>query len=740
MSDITLKIGAEAGEVLEKFKEIGEEGGEHLGGKLSEATKLAAIGFTALSAQVGVALLEYGKQEKAANSLSTALQDQGIFSTELTENYKEQAEAISELTGYSQTEITQAQAVAQSFIGNVPITKDLTKAIADLAAKQGTDLPTAAETLGKAIGNGTGQLKRMGIQFNATDTEATRYQKTLDFVAIKAGDMAEATNKGLGGVRGLHTAFEEAQVALGAKFAPAASYVIELLTKLLKPSRENAEFMTSLKAAFIVVGLAVTGVVTAIGTLGVILPTVTAAFAAATAVIGLGILPILGITAGVVAAGLAIYKLATDWEGSAARIKKVLEGLSTATKGTFGGLKTIISGVMHGSLDSVKEGWGEIKDASVKGAKEATANVDKTLEAAQKKQDAAKKAAFDAQNEFKKQHDQTALDLTESKEEQEGLIEKGASKKRLDLQTKEIQILTAATKAKNVKEIAANRAQLDAIYKQEEDQDKRDAARKQEFDAYMLGLQKDYEEKHNGQKLIYTSDETKLLESSYTSQSDLDEQAAKEKIQTQLANHKTYLENQQKYGTAFAEEAAIRNREDVKAAEATADQLVGLENSKVGALHAIGKAALLAKLPLTLADIEMNTAKGAIAAFSSLAAIPFVGPILGGIAAAAMIAYGAEQAVTAIGAATSFSQGGLVEGVGSGDVIPAMLEPGELVVPKHSFESVINSVARDRNNSGNGTVNGQVGIKVGFNGPQASRVLTVSQNEDKALGISRARS
>lgn len=84
---------------------------------------------------------------------------------------------------------------------------------------------------------------------------------------------------------------------------------------------------------------------------------------------------------------------------------------------------------------------------------------------------------------------------------------------------------------------------------------------------------------------------------------------------------------------------------------------------------------------------------------------------------------------TAIKEVGGAQQGGIVPGFGSGDRVPMMLEPGELVVPKQirpNFEEYMKGMG------GGGTQGVQVMIGLDEN---ASRVLTVKQREDSKLGI-----
>lgn len=77
----------------------------------------------------------------------------------------------------------------------------------------------------------------------------------------------------------------------------------------------------------------------------------------------------------------------------------------------------------------------------------------------------------------------------------------------------------------------------------------------------------------------------------------------------------------------------------------------------------------------TKAEIGAAAAKTAAEGGSSQAGIPIIGPILAIAASTALFA-----AMMAF--ASKFQRGGLVPGAGRGDTVPAMLEPGEFVVPR----------------------------------------------------------
>jgi hypothetical protein len=165
-----------------------------------------------------------------------------------------------------------------------------------------------------------------------------------------------------------------------------------------------------------------------------------------------------------------------------------------------------------------------------------------------------------------------------------------------------------------------------------------------------------------------------------------EEEITKERITAQVKRENDYLITKKKYGTALAEVDRFLNQESIQGAKNTADQLVALTQSKNATLKGIGKAA-------AVAQIGIDTATGAVAAYKSLAGIPIVGPALGAAAAAALIAFGAERTNQVLAA----NQGGIVPGGGpDSDSVHSFLTPGELVVPRKSFDEVVNAVAAQR--------------------------------------------
>lgn len=143
-------------------------------------------------------------------------------------------------------------------------------------------------------------------------------------------------------------------------------------------------------------------------------------------------------------------------------------------------------------------------------------------------------------------------------------------------------------------------------------------------------------------------------------------------------HHGKLLTEEGKFGVAMLAVKEAQSSAEYGAMQLATSQLSSLIDSENNELKEIGKAA-------TIIQIGMSTVESAMKAFNSLAWIPYVGWALGGIAAAAIGAYGLEQINTVRG----MKEGGVVPGVGTGDKVPTLLEPGELVVPRDITKEIL---------------------------------------------------
>ena len=168
-----------------------------------------------------------------------------------------------------------------------------------------------------------------------------------------------------------------------------------------------------------------------------------------------------------------------------------------------------------------------------------------------------------------------------------------------------------------------------------------------------------------------------------------------------------------------------RSKEQKENLKSTLGTISTLQSSSNQTLFNIGRASALA-----MAYID-----GKAAVIKALASAP--PPFNYALAAAVGLAVAAQIGQIASASPPKMADGGMITGGISGtDSVPAMLMPGELVVPTRNFEEVVGAVggAREEEIFGGGSA---TEIVIGFDGEEASQVLTANQIENQALGISR---
>lgn len=679
--DLKIKISANEKDAIRGLDAI-EKKASDIGPSLETAAKISAVAFAALTAEIGFSLKAFEEAESATRKLSQALQAQGIFTTKLRDEYKSYAEAVELATGVDGDALVGAQATAQSFLGQTKITKELTAAIADLSQAKGIDLNSAATILAKTIGTGTNALAREGLEIAKTATTAERYAAVLQFVEGRYKGQAAAANQGLGSLRSLQTQFGNLQEAIGARFAPVATAIIQTLTKLFQTIAAN-ESIADLIAALITGAAAATGFVLAAAGIAkglVIAQAAMAAFGVASNVALAGIPALIGI---VVA---AVTFLALNWETAGARIIAVVQGLGIFIAQTFEGIGRVLAGAFTLDTGRIQSGINEIKNAYKNGFDEALKDIPaKAKESAEKQEEvqkiaAAKRHAADAENKAQE------VALAEAQNQLLQLKAQEASAALIAIKQQEIDTLTAIRDAETQGEIAALQARYAELTALEEEQRIQDIERQTAFAELEAQLRDSLQLSESERTNVFYEQKRAALEASLITEREAEANVANQKVATQIAAQNRRLEETKRYGVAYAAINGAIQSQEVQGFKGATGELVALTQSKNGTLKAIGKAA-------SLAQITIKTAESALNIYAGFSTIPIVGPALGVAGAAAAIAFGVEQAGKVIAA----NEGGVITGgVAGRDSVSALLTPGELVTPAQNFDEVIGSVAFTR--------------------------------------------
>lgn len=687
-NDLLIKINADAESAKKAFDDM-QAKTEDLRGTLEKTALISGIVFAAFTAEVYESVKAFEQARESSVRLSAALQDQGIFSEELKGKYEGYAKAVEASTGINADAIIKAQATAQGFLGQVPITQELTNAIADLGAKNG-DLNEAAEKIARTIGTGTNAFARQGLVIQQGATEAERYAQVLAFVQLKAGGLAEDMNKADGYSKALATSFEHFQETIGAGFAPVVEACRRVMIAFFDAFTNN-KLLGDMAIALLTAAGAVAGIITVIA---IAVPAFLALQAAAVAT-GIALnFALLGIPIAIAAIVAGITLLALNWNAAMASIKAAAVGALTLMTEMFSGFGTLLKGVFTldpqvaaKGLDQIMGSFKKAKDVAV----QTYVEIRQSQQVEGEQQNADKKALADKAAAIEAAHQALLRSIRETSIAILKLQNEHASADLISLKSKELETLKALEATKDAREIAALKtkyAQLTALEKQ---QSKEDQERQIAFGKIQADTKEELNKK--GIKVNATIRDQRLAEIQATAntEEDIDRQLQENIMKTRIAAYNQELMDRKKYG----ETAAIINKalhsDEVQGAKSAAGELVQLQQSKNETLKTIGKIAAVGQITISTAESAMNIYEG----FST---IPIVGPALGVIGAAAAVAFGAERIATVVAAA----DGGLITGGIPGvDSVPAMLMPGELVVPTKNFDQVVGAVQGSGSAGGN---------------------------------------
>jgi len=298
-------VASKIAELLLKFKTTGEEKLEALSDGFEKVGKTAGIAFAAIGAFITKSLMDYREQEKAVESLTQSMINNGIYTKELKDEYLDQASALQKLSLFGDEQIIAAQATLQTQLGLLKITPELTKATLDFAQAQGVDLQSAAEMVGKTIGTNTNALGRQGLELSNNMTASQKLAATVEFLNGKWEGQALAATKGLGGITQLKNAFSDLLENIGEKLSPAIVFLTSKIKSVIDTANEHPGVIRFI-AAITAGAAAVTGFVAALSAAGVAFTAIGSLAAGLGITLGALLGPIAAVGAGVAALAIGI--------------------------------------------------------------------------------------------------------------------------------------------------------------------------------------------------------------------------------------------------------------------------------------------------------------------------------------------------------------------------------------------------------------------------------------------------
>lgn len=224
---------------------IKEAGGEVLD-KVNAKTLLLGASVAVVAKQLfdfGVKAFEaFAEAEQATNKLNQSLVQQGMYTAELSKQYRDLASELQKKSTFSDEEIMGAQATMQAYLGQTQISKELMKATLDLAAAKKMDLGSAAEMVAKSIGTGTNALARQGIELDANASKSEKLARVTDSLNSKFGGQAETAAQGTGSLKTLANVTGELMEKVGGALTP----LIILLTEKISAMSQALDEATLL--------------------------------------------------------------------------------------------------------------------------------------------------------------------------------------------------------------------------------------------------------------------------------------------------------------------------------------------------------------------------------------------------------------------------------------------------------------------------------------------------------------
>ena len=576
-----------------------------------------------------------------------------------------------------------------------------------------------------------GSTEALGIVMALTGKQAGKFSETVDILSDKQRAAATLQDAYATQSASLSSQFEILKgkvtvfaIQLGTVLAPIIIRATELVSGFFDMFDKNPELI---KTAAYIIGItaAVAGAIAAFTTIGLAVSAFTTALAA------------IGLSVGWVVAGIgvlvaAIVGLAVDWEGTTSLIADLFKIMVEKVVSLAGALGTVLAGVFTLDTDKISKGVGEVADVFKSKSDEVEKSAAKEVEAVRTSTEASvaiheeganRRLAIQQQTEeesFKNAEAfraQRAEQLEAAKEEDaERLLAEREEKRAAKAEQDEIDALLE--EERNLADYELRAANFQALLDQS-------ATFQEQFNG-LDDLQR--------QKL-----KLELLKSIETDKT-IKQKAAKDELDAKIKSQNNELKSADLHSKAMQAIESVRSSAIYQGQKKAFGELGQLAESENKTLQTIGKAA-------AIANIGIKTAESAIAIFSGFSTIPIIGYALGIVGAAAAVAFGATQiakvnAANQGGVIQAFQGGGSVPGGGPNkDSVPAFLTPGELVAPRQNFDEVVNAVASQRNQERGGAVDASetpsANITIGFDGVEASNVLTVKQIEDRAIGVSK---
>lgn len=736
--DLRILIEGDPKKFLEAVEEVKDKS-QDLDNTLSTIGTQAGIAFAAFSGAIIGSVAAFRESEKTIAQLDATLQSTGFAAGLTSGEIQKMALSFQDLTTFGDEAIISGQSILLKFrsIGKDAF-EPATKAMLDMAQAMGGDVPGSAQLLGKALENptqGITLLTKQGVQFtdeqknmikafDETGRAAEAQAIILKQVGVAFGGSAQAAANGLGVYTQLKEVLGDIVEGIGKQFAPVFSSVGKVLLDFAKKVRDNEALLNAI-ARILAAGAGMAGFITAltVGTLAVskivtaiqimtvafnLSRVAVAAFAGA-ATLGIGL--VIAFLPEIIA---FVKDMVTAFEAAKTKIIALFQNLAANLLNIGSKIGDFLKSLFSFNFEEIKSSASALKDAvskaidqtfkdgievksAVKTKFDADANAAAAQIAEQEKADAerakageaarareleAEKKAGDEKLAEKKRQSDIETQIEQVKREVIIAEKNGEKDEVIKIKEEEISLLQSLKDAESQSDRELAQVRLDEFRASEDERiatvlEKLEQERLEKQNAKILAreeekaLQAEFDALDEEDRIIAQENDLSKLNEHEIARREALRAFADEQVKLKQKSNQQRLNDEIKYGQTYAAINAAINSQAVQGTAQATSQLTQLQSSRNSTLAGIGKAA-------AITQIGIDTAKSAMSIYAGFSTIPIVGPALGVAGAVAAIAFGAEK----ISQVRSAQEGGIVPGTGSGDIVPAMLEPGEIVVPR----------------------------------------------------------
>ena len=306
-------------------------------GSILALSAAAAAVFAAVSSEIEQATEAASEHQNTQAQLAAVLKSTNGVSGETVDSINALSESLQKTSGYSADQIEQVDTM---LIGMKTLGSDVipgaTQAILDFAARTGTDAVSAAQVLGKALGDpkvAVGALTREhiiltqaqqdGIKAMVAAGDTAGAQKLIiDAMNNTVGGAAEQTNTMAFQQRQLNSEMEQMQETIGNALLPILASLMAKLEPIIQAIVNWTSEHPKLTAALLLGAAAISGLIVVLTALAGVVLLVNVVMSPITLII-------LAIVAAIALLVVAAYEIETHWTAISAFFKSLWDEVKT---------------------------------------------------------------------------------------------------------------------------------------------------------------------------------------------------------------------------------------------------------------------------------------------------------------------------------------------------------------------------------------------------------------------------